>query len=184
MAIETYMIEDADKLIAEPEQLEEWTKTVNELGLDGQISLMKQDKSPIPFAKMNETEERVYKTLCPQRTAVKSYNNGTIPLRVLSLIALSEREHYFPYIEIWDDHASPDPIAVGKSSDNYNADLYLIARWGDELRSFVELKQIAMQRWIEEKKTDLKDKISEAQNNLANIETKAEKYFQGNWVNI
>lgn len=185
MAIETYLIEDSEKMIAEPEHLEEWTKTVQELNLTGQQELMKEGKSPIPFNIMNTEQERVYGQLCPNQNKVKAYKNETIPLRVLSLIALAEREKYFEGIEIWDNNMKPDPIAVGIVAEGkYGRRCYLIARWGDELRAYTELKQIAMKSWIEEAKRRLKEKISEANLKLQDIEGQAEKHFSGQWVSI
>lgn len=177
MAIETYLIEDSEKMIAEPEHLEEWTKTVEELGLDGQKGLAREDKSPVPFPMMNEGMKRVYKTLCPQQTRVKAYSNSTIPLRVLSLIALSEREKYFNKIEIWDDQESPDPIAVGYLNDSYSSPLYIIARWGDELRDFASLKKEAIAKWKERKSAEWRQKINENQSKLNEIESQAQQYF-------
>lgn len=177
MAIETYLIEDSEKMISEPEHLDEWTKIVGELGLEGQQKLAKPEKSPIPFIKMNSGMEHVYDLLCPNHGEVKSYSNTTIPLRVLSLIALAEREKYFSQIKIWDNNADPDPIAVGYSDDTYSSPKFIIARWGDELRSFEELKQIAKKKWIANKSIELNEKLN-------TIQTSAEKYFNGDWVNI
>jgi hypothetical protein len=189
MAIETYLIEDAEKFISEPEHLEEWSKLVDELELTGQRGLAHPEKSPIPFEAMKEVEQRVYNTLCPNVYEVKDYKNCTIPLRVLSLIALAEREKHFTKIRIWDDIKSPDPIAVGIVYNDPNNEwsgksYFKIGRWGDELRSFAELKQMAVKRWIEEKTLKLKENISEAQQNLENIQLKAEKHFNGDWVSI
>jgi len=188
MAIETYLIEESEKMIAEPEHLEEWLKTVEELGLEGQKKLTKEEKSPIPFPKMRRVEYRVYETLCPNKEDVLKYSNNTIPLRVLSLIALAQREQYFVIIEIWDDHASPDPVAVGfaDSSGLYgeNRNAFIIARWGDELRSFPELLKIAKEKWTIKNTTELKSRISDAQKKLETIQNQADKYFIGEFVFI
>lgn len=180
MAIETYLIEESEKMIAEPEHLEEWQKSVEELGLEGQKQLAKPDKSPIPFPKMKSTEYRVYETLCPNKTEVKKYSSNTIPLRVLSLIALAQREEYFAGIEIWDDDTKPDPIAVGFTDASAYAErknYYIIARWGDELRSFVELRKMAEDRLTVEKRNDLQKRLSDLDNNICD-------YFNGKWVNF
>lgn len=184
MAIETYLIEDSEKMILEPEHLEEWTKTVLELGLEGQQQLQKSDKSPVPFLMMNTIMQRVYETHCPTKGCVKAYSNSTIPLRVLSLIALSEREKYFAKIEIWNDNVNPDPIAVGYLTDEYNSPKYLIARWGDELKDFASLKKEAIVRWREQKQIECKKRINEYARRLKEIDDLAEQYFNGEWVNI
>jgi len=144
MAIETFLIEEAEKLISEPEELEQWTKTVEELGLEGQRELAKPDKSPIPFQSMNKNMQAVYKILCPRRYAVKSYKSSTIPMRVLSLIALAEKEQYFKEIEIWSAEDKPDPVAVGFTGSTWSNDgVFIIARWGDELTDFATLEKRA-----------------------------------------
>jgi hypothetical protein len=184
MAIETYLIEDSEKMIAEPEHLEEWNQLVEELNLDGQKTLKDGDKSPIPFPMMTTGERRVYEVLCPNKTEVKEYHNNTIPLRVLSLIALSQRENYFNEIQIWDDTAKPDPIAVGIVGDKWSGKHYIIARWGDELRAFAELKQLALVRWVEDNKAKLNEIIEGAKLHLATIDSLAVKHFNGEWISI
>ena len=174
--IETYLMEDSEKMISDVEHLEEWTKIVEELGLTGQQALAKPAKSPIPFLPLNEISERVYGTLCKFHTSVKIYKRSTIPLRILSLIALSENEKYFHHIEIWDDN-DPDPVVIGYVNDTYSSPKFLIGRWGDELRSFEELKQIAKKKWSEEKIAELTEKLN-------NIQTAAIQWFDGKWISI
>lgn len=177
MAIETYLIEDSEKMVAEPEHLEDWLKTIEELGLEGQKTLTKEEKSPIPFPLLNTGMERVYKTLCPTKTEIKKYSHSTIPLRVLSLIALAEREKYFNRIEIWDDNEKPDPIAVGYINGSYSSPMHIIARWGDELKDFASLKKEAMARWKEQKTAKWRAEISELQAKLNNADSQCEQYF-------
>jgi hypothetical protein len=141
MAIEVFLIEDSEKLIAEPEHLEEWTKTVEELKLEGQQKLAKPEKSPIPFQPMNTIMQVVYGILCPEKEPVNRYEASTIPLRVLSLIALAEREKYFTDIDIWHANDKPDPIAVGYTNGRYSSNgMFILARWGDELQDFPTLE--------------------------------------------
>ncbi|WP_448510673.1 hypothetical protein [Immundisolibacter sp.] len=176
MAIEVFLIEEAE-LISNPEATDEWLQKVNELGLEGQKELAKPEKSPVPFPRLKKAEQRVYETLCPNKVEVQDYNNSTIPLKVLSLIALAEKGNYFTGIQIWDDYEKPDPIAVGYIGSQWNGDFFIIARWDDELRSFAELQNMAVKRWVEEKTADLKDK-------LANVEQLARKHFKGESTEI
>jgi len=171
MAIETFLIEDSEKMIAEPEHLEEWTKTVEELKLEGQKELVKPDKSPIPFLPMNANMRAVYKTLCPLYQDVKKYSSSTIPLRVLSLIALAQKEEYFKEIEIWHADDKPDPIAVGYIKDRYSNDgQFIIARWGDELQDFPTLEAKAKEIY----RKRVTAKVAEI-----SIDGIVEKYFAG-----
>jgi hypothetical protein len=158
MAIEVFFIEEMDKVITENESLDKWLDTVKELGLEGQLSLTSEGKTPIPFRKMTRVEREVYTQLCPEYENVKNYKSDAIPLRVLSLIALAEKENYFGRIDIWYATENTDPIAVGyklrpdqKPNDvsRWNNDgIFLIARWGDELRSFPELQKMAKESYI------------------------------------
>lgn len=177
MAIETYMIEEAESLIADPEKTDEWNKIATELNLEGQLKQVSgEGKSPIPFQKLKVGEYRVYKTLCPNSTEVHKYSNSTIPLRVLSMIALAEREKYFDEIMIWDDLKSPDPIAIGIKGTSWSEDTtYIIARWGDELRSYVELRKIALDRI----KESAKNKLSKI---LKTVDEDVEMFLNGEYV--
>lgn len=183
MAIELFLIEEADKLIAEANSIDEWKQKIEDLGLEGQKQLCIE--SPIPFVRLKTTEIRVYEELCPNRSNVKDYKEDVIPLRVLSLIALAEKEKYFGKIEIWHNYSKPDPIVIGYKKDSkgeadkYNNDgVFIIARWGDELRSFAELQEMAKKQWIERNKARLEDK-------LRNLEYSAYEYFNmGEWVSI
>ena len=174
MAIETYMIEEAEKLICEPEEVEKWNKLVEEAGLEGQKELIKPEKSPIPFIALTKSMERVYETLCPGKEDAKAYKDSAIPLRVLSLIALSEREKYFYKIQIWSDKVK-DPVVVGVLNNSYSSPLFLIARWGDELRSFPELLKLAKERLKQQKMNEYKTKIS-------TIDESIDKHFNGEWA--
>jgi hypothetical protein len=167
-------------LIHESDAIHEWKLKCEELGLDGQLSLMKEGKSPIPFECMNEVQKRVYETICPAKEDYKRYNKTAIPLEVLSLIALSEKENYFDGIQIWYDDKSPDPIAVGmKKQEEWSFKFYPIARWADALRPFDELKKMALARYTSTQTLNLKKKIAEAQQKLQDVELNSEMYFDG-----
>ena len=97
MNIETYLIEECQELIENPEELKEWKEKVSTLGLIGQESLAAEGKSPIPFPAMNLEQKNVYKMVLAQECKVEDYSKDTIPMRVLSLIALARQEDYFIY---------------------------------------------------------------------------------------
>lgn len=58
--------------------------------------------------------------------------------------------------------------------------LYLIARWGDELRDFATLKKIAIERFIENETGELQKKIAEFSQKLELIKENTVSYFNGN----
>lgn len=111
--VETYLIEETVGLIYDNEQLERWNSHVKDLGLTGQQTLSKPEKSPIPFMHMKQTIISVFETLCPRKVDVSVYDKTPIPVEVLELIALSKREQYFEKIQIWFDDKDPDPACIG-----------------------------------------------------------------------
>jgi len=144
--VESFLVEEVEPLISDQVQLDEWTELVDRLDLDEQKALASGQASPIPFVNMDAMSERIYKTLCPAKVEYKVYGKTAIPIRVLSLIALAEKEKYFKYIEIWYDDKSPDPIVVGYKDGQYSSEKHMIARWGDVLRSQKELTEMALDR--------------------------------------
>lgn len=177
--VQTFLIEESKELIYDSDKIEEWKEKCSELGLNKQLDLCAPDKSPVPFEFMNTVTMRVYEQLCPAKSKYKEYDKTAIPLEVLSLIALAERERYFESIEIWYDDKSPDPLAVGYiKKGEWSRDLYLIARWGDVLRPFEELKERAISLYQRVGRLNLERRISESQYLLANIETNTALYFE------
>ena len=111
--VETFLIEETQELIYDNEKLDQWNAHVRELGLTGQTKIVKGEKSPIPFMHMKQTTVEMFNVLCPRKVDVKEYDATPIPVEILELIALSNREGYFNKIEIWYDDKTPDPICVG-----------------------------------------------------------------------
>ena len=177
--VQTFLIEESKELIYDQEKLEEWKQKCEELGLGGQLELASTDKSPIPFEAMNTVSQRVYETLCPDKVKYKEYKRTTIPLEVLGFIHLSVNEGYFKEIEIWSDDKTPDPLAVGyNQAGEWGAkDYFIIARWGDVLRPFEELKDLAIKRYINSQRISLQNKISDYTNKLNTVDINSMRYF-------
>ena len=170
--VETYVESELQDLITDAEKTEEWCKKIEELGLDGQKSLIEGKKSPIPFPVMNSSMQHVYESLCPSKQEVKEYNRTTIPSRVLEMIGLCVKENYFEKLAIWFNEVSADPILVGK----HDKKEYLVARWGDELRSFPELLQMARANKIDKGRRELMAELS-------SLEHDVDRYFEGSgWL--
>ena len=177
--VQTFLVEETTELIHDDQKLGEWKQKCEELGLTAQLELANPEKSPIPFESMNTVSQRVYETLCPSRVNYKEYRKTAIPLEVLGLIHLSVNEGYFEKIDIWYDDKTPDPIAVGLVKiSSYQYDYFTIARWGDVLRPFEELKTLAIQRFINSSKIQIKTKIADYNNKLENVENNAHRYFE------
>lgn len=176
--VQTFVIEETESLIYDSDALKEWKDKCEALGLTEQLALAAPEKSPIPFECLNTTQLRVYETLCPAKEDYRKYRRTPIPLEVLSLIAMSEKERYFDGIEIWYDEKSPDPFAIGyKKETEWTRRHYCIARWGDELRPFDELKQKAIKLFRKSAHLSLLKKISDAKALIENIDVNTERYF-------
>jgi hypothetical protein len=191
MAEKIYLVEETQNLVFENDALDEWKAIVDELKLEGQQSLINEETkpSPVPFQYMNTGMTRMFETLCPRKTPMIKYDTTPIPLKILGIIKLAESEQYFDVIEIWYNESQPDPVVVGRiDTKNENGwtdhKHYLMARWGDELRPFDELLEIAKKRWIDDTTADLNERISDAQNKLSKINALAQKHFGGSWINI
>lgn len=117
--VETYLVEETVDLIYDGEKLDKWNNLVAELGLEGQNKIRQPEKSPIPFQPMNEQLKNTFDVLCPTKVNVENYNESSIPVEILDLVALSKREGYFNRIQIWYDEKQKDPLCVG-----------LINEWG------------------------------------------------------
>jgi len=117
--VETFVIEETASLIYDNEELERWNQMVEDLGLEGQKTIVKPEKSPIPFMYVKKSMANVFETLCPRKVSVEQYNLTPIPTEILELVVLSKRENYFEKIQIWFDDKEPDPICVGLNTTYY-----------------------------------------------------------------
>jgi hypothetical protein len=182
--VETYVIEEVQELIYDNEKLQQWNDHVAELGLEGQKQLVKPEKSPIPFLFMNKRLVEVFETLCPTKEDIKKFGATPIPVEILGLVALAQREQYFKKIEVWYDNESPDPAVIGfvrgEGKETYMDSYwnrYLIGRWADVKASFEELAVRAKARWIPQHIASLKDSISFYERQIASAEKDAVQRF-------
>lgn len=177
MAVEIYLEPELEEMVGSPEVTAEWKQLAEELGMEGQLKLIKpktsgeENKNPSPYIHMNKKAEHVFAILCPEVVDYKKYDKSTIPREVLKEIVLAEREKFFDKICIWYDDASPDPLVVGYIKvDNYNYVKHMIARFGDEVLPFEELERKAIARLTKR----LKDKFSSV---LNSIDSKVDDFF-------
>jgi hypothetical protein len=148
METNLFLIEEHKEIIFEGTEIDKWKSLVDELGLTEQAKLIEGSKSPIPFPVMTEAQQAIYSVILETKTPYKQFQGEAIPLSVLSLIALCEREHYFEKIEIWYSRQNPDPLVIGKnypdeSSRNNKYEWYmipsLIAQWGAKIKKMSDL---------------------------------------------
>lgn len=183
-------------------------KAIDELGLKGQQALIKaQDNKVIPYPKLNQTELRVWQEYCPQIDQLETYASTQIPYEILTNIQLVKQKKWFDIdklvgtetktdskkikgsIEIWSESREDiDPLVVGviSTSKRYSwgwsvpeKDYYLIARWGISLRPFEEIRENAINRWVDKRKAKLSADIRKAKLAFENVKDDANKYFNG-----
>lgn len=175
----TYQIQPKDESnIQELAKEGELISLREELGLDP-LKLKDKNSDLFRFRKITEEEHNIYSVLFPQKAAINDYDQF-IPLDVLS--ALKEFKETCPY-RIVDDkftvwHAKdydPDPIltaSVRTENDEYsfaNA-VFLIARWGEALKPFEELKEIAFKKWKNARLHNLKSTVRKINNLIEETE--------------
>ena len=176
--VETYVQKHNIELISDPAKLDAFKAQIDALELEGQKQLITDDKSPNPFTPLNESMERVFKTICPTVTKIESYSTEPIPPEILDLIALAKKENYFVEIEVWSDDKEPDPVVVGivhRDGRSWDRMVYLIGRWGTELAPFVELKNMAIERITEKLKIEKQSCIAKIES--VDPETHARGYI-------
>lgn len=182
--VKIFYADETSTIMVDEKEASKWKDLIEELEIEGQKELYSQQKSPIPYMYMKKSIERLFEVLCPEKAVYTAYNKEPIPVRVLETIAYCKEHELFERMEVWYDDTDPDPILVGertKPSQN-SADHYLIARWGDEDRSFEELREVAKKRLIAKKTTYIKNEISEKQRKLKDIDVIADQYLDGEWV--
>lgn len=145
MQIETYEIEEVKGELGNMAADSEAIELIGKLELDGQQKLTCPDTATrFPYPRLSATQAVVFGTLFPQKTSVRSYSQGIIPLRVLQVIAFCKDMPQTKCLRIW--HAASvkeDPVLVGSTSE-YSNEEYLLARWGDSLLPFDALKEKAL----------------------------------------
>ncbi len=142
--VETF---ECTETASEPiEASEEAISLINELGLDGQQDLICKTKTNhdtrAQYREMTVEEFNVYKTLCPTAMKIGKYKAAPIPLRVLQIA--SHAKQCFPGSElyVWDRESMviKDPVLVLEVVVGYSVKTrYILARWGEELETFVVL---------------------------------------------
>lgn len=185
MMIETYEAEELSMDQTPAEQDAEALKLIEELGLEGQQSLVtkKADGRSVrcPYPELTASEVAVYKCLYPEEIAAKAYKNGPIPVRVLQVIG--HARELFDEVLVWGPKSfDPDPVLVGRKGKDSAKKYFLLARWGEALQPYHDLAAKAVVEMRQKIKTDLEEAISTAQGNLTNLENLVRKKLRGEWV--
>ena len=184
MVVETYLRETAAPEIT-PEEKDGLLDLVHELGLKGQQTLVEgsSDTDIVPFRPMTAEEENVYATILPEHEKLELYEQEVIPLRVLE-VAKRAREDgtgKVAHLFVWYSTTMKDPILVGRQ-ESYSGQLYLLARWGDELESFPKLKAKAALMLLPRLTAKLKTAITALQG--VEPKTRVEQFLNGDRANV
>ena len=111
----------------------------------------------VDFQLFTKEQAGVYGVICPHRENITIDKIGEYPLpdrvkEIVNLIQVETPPRFYTY-EIWhaDQFEIKDPILLGRIKDpttnptyTWYDKFYLIARWGDELKPFKELKEKAI----------------------------------------
>jgi len=183
--VETFYVAETVNLIHDNEALSKWNERVSELGLEGQKSVVKEEKSPIPFLWMNQALISTFETLCPTKTTIEKFSQSPIPVELLDTVSLCKKEEYFDKIEVWYNEKDKDPVIVGYLFDpkesgwsqDFYAKKYLIGRWADMKASLDTLIDRAKKIFIADQSNRLKMDIKQKQRELEDIELICENKF-------
>lgn len=188
--VETFFVEETINLIHDNDALSKWNEKVEELQLHGQKSVVQADKSPIPFMWMNEAVIATFETLCPTKVDIDKYDKTPIPVELLEVVSLCNRESYFTKIQVWYNEKQKDPVIVGylmnKDGDitsswslNYYSQKYLIGRWADVKASLDQLIDRARKLFAHSETIRLKKEIRDKQRELEDLDSTIENKFGG-----
>lgn len=186
MRVETYEIVPEVTTGFDDEDKAEVTALIDALELTGQRSLLMGDTSTqirAPYRLITAEESFVYGELCPEHTNIGNYVGEAIPVRVLRMA--KETGDHFDRLEIW-SKASPamkDPLLIGIKKDaesTWRENVYILARWGEELLDMSELRHVAVKQWKEKYKAQCEEIIGQAKAGLATIASRSEERIVAN----
>jgi len=167
MKVETF---ECRETAAEPiEMAEEAINLIEEMGLEGQQSLVGKDKND--YSEVSKEQAFVIQYCTPREVDVKRYSSGPIPVRVLQVIAHAISVGMDGItIHCKESEVIDDPIVTGTMildpERPYSKTTFLLARWGEELTSWTKLGQLALATYKEK----VKAKFFEIKTSIASEE--------------
>lgn len=153
MKVETYeviTIDEQSGAFINEEVSEEALTLIESLGLEGQKELIQERSvgsetvvTRNPYRQMTAEEAAIFGAILPRHVGLSTYSDGPIPLRVLQ-VAAHARE-LFDTIEVWcpAEPQQPDPLLIGLKGENWRAQRFLLARWGEVLEPIEVLRDRA-----------------------------------------
>jgi hypothetical protein len=165
----------------ESETNAEATRIIQSMNLEGQQSLMIDTTTRCPYREMTIEEKNVYFILFPEETLIAKYKYGFIPLRVLQVAAHADSLGLYKGIYVWSERVKPtDPILVGKIGDVY----HILARWGEALDSWEHLRAKALVVLRQKRISRYNSEITQAHQNLANLDNTLESSLTDRYLYI
>jgi hypothetical protein len=173
MLVETYEAHEVEEQTIQDH--EECIGLIESLGLIGQKELINPDKTnKFPYRKMTAEESFVYGLLLPKNCIIEEFKESQIPLRVLQIYAHAKTLEFFTSFEVLFSPNSDekDPVLIGKKQGNSSWEFqrFLLARWGEVLEPFEELKIKVMKIYREQLKGKYTEAFQEAKSKLASLE--------------
>lgn len=177
MEIVIYEQPELSDTLFDNESIDEHKRLMEELGINPD-SVNQPTKSPCPYPIMDKVTREMFKILLPEKYVLSKYNRAPIPLKVLQRCKHAVDEEYFDKIYIRTSSEMPDPIVYGfrYNSDHdrvkeytWNGKEYLIARWGDVLRPFTELWELARKVLYQNRKMSLESSIAHDKHQLEQL---------------
>lgn len=176
MLVETYKVlerEQVDMLQTAVEDGEHQL-LIEELGLTGQTKLLGQDNDfkVHPFRVITAEETFVFKTLFSESTKIEAYKDGLIPREVLEIAKEVKSLNHPDMAELYVWHPKPgvlDPVLVARQNA-WRDPVYLLARWGEALIPFEELRELAIKRNTEKVVAELRNTSAKIKTILADPE--------------
>jgi len=175
-------------MITETYKITKNNSEIEEMLEDGNIQLLREElglppvtrkeaAAPFKFRPITKEEMNVFKILFPKETLIENYKEF-IPEEVLQEVA--DFKQTCPFRELRFKVMSPkdydpDPVMVcdlRDTNDEYSFanKTYLIARWGDALKPFEQLKEIATNMYKKQRAIALKAILRDAQYGLTELE--------------
>lgn len=155
MKVETYeaiSIDEQDGRVVNEEVSEEALALIESLDLGGQRALIQKRivageeiQTRNPYRLITTEELAIFGALMPNREKIEDYDGGPVPLRVLQVAAHCKTADLFTKIEVWcPAPGRDDPVLIGyaaRTKESWRGEqMFLLARWGEELQSLDELR--------------------------------------------
>lgn len=167
---------------------EELVNQLDELGLEGQKQFIQDcEGSVIPFVLMTKSEYRVWSEFAPTKVPLEEFKAGIIPQQILEILVPTKKNCYFDQIQIWTEAVptAVDPLVVGVKKDGIKDGWrtrdahFLVARWGQALKSYEDVKEQVRQALLRKRRISLEEFVKKSQAALETNERFVEEYLDG-----